>query len=61
MNTRLTPIEFAAQIDAAKARAHALRQQAIRTGWAALGHSLRRAWHACWRWMPRGRTATITR
>lgn len=46
MNTHLTPIEHAAMIDHAKARAHELRQQAIRAGWDTLGHALLRTWHA---------------
>ena len=37
MNTRLTPTEFAAALDAAEARAHALRGEAIRAAWNALG------------------------
>jgi hypothetical protein len=61
MDTRPTPIEFAAQIDAAKARADAMRQQAIGDAWAALGHALLRTWHAAGRWMPRRRAATIAR
>jgi hypothetical protein len=46
MTARFTPGEFAMQLDAAKARAYALRQEAIRAGWDALGHALLRAWHA---------------
>ena len=46
MTARFTPGEFAMQLDAAKAHAHALRQEAIRAGWDALCHALLRAWHA---------------
>ena len=46
MTARFTPGEFAMQLDAAKAHAHALRQEAIRAGWDALGRALLRAWHA---------------
>jgi hypothetical protein len=59
--TPRTPTEHAALIDAAKAHAHELRQQAIRAGWDALGHALLRAGHAARRWMPRHRPATMTR
>ena len=60
MNTRLTPTEFAAQINAAKARAHALRQETICAGWDAIGHALLRVWHAMRRWKPHRRAATMT-
>ena len=61
MNTHLTsPTEFASQIDAAKARAHALREEAIRAGWNALGHALRRAWHAVWCWKPHRHAAKMS-
>ncbi len=60
MNTRLTPIEFAAQLDAAKARAHALRDEAIGAAWNALGHALLHAWHAARRWKPNRSAATMT-
>jgi hypothetical protein len=60
MTARFTPTEFAMQLDSAKARAHALRQEAIRAGWDALGHALLRAWHAAGRWMPRHEAATMT-
>lgn len=60
MNTRLTPTEFAAELDAAKARAHALRDEAIRAAWDALGHALLRAWHAARRWKRHRRAATMT-
>lgn len=59
MSTRLTPTEYAALIDDAKARALALRQQAIHDQWEALGHALRRTWHAARRWMPRRHAATM--
>ena len=59
MNTHLSPIEHAAMIDNAKARAHELRQQAIRAGWDTFRHALLRAWHAARRWMPRHRAATM--
>ena len=61
MNTRpMNPIEFAAEVDAATARAHALREEAIRAGWNALGHALLRAWHAALRWKQHRRAATMT-
>jgi len=60
MNTRLTPTEFAAALDAAEARAHALRGEAIRASWDALGHALLRAWHAALRWKQHRRAATMT-
>jgi hypothetical protein len=56
---RITPAELALQIDAAKERALALRQQAIRDGWRALEQALLRAWRAVWRHMPRHRAATM--
>ena len=61
MNNHLTPTQFAAQLDAAKANAHALRQEAIRAGWDALGHALLRLWHAVRRWKPRRHAATMSR
>jgi len=61
MNTHLTPTEHAAVIDAAKARAHALRQEAIRDGWDAIGRALLRAGHAARLWMPRRQPATMSR
>ena len=60
MNTHLTPTEFAAALDAGKARAHALRGEAIRAAWDALGHALLRAWGAARRWKPQRRAATMT-
>jgi len=60
MNTRLTPTEFATALDAGKARAHALRGEAIRASWDALGHALLRAWHAALRWKHHRRAATMT-
>ena len=60
MSTHLTPIEFAARLDAAKARAHAVRNEAICAGWDALGHALLQAWHAARRWKPQRRAATMT-
>ena len=60
MNTRLTPTEFAAALDAAKARALTLRGEAIRAAWDALGHALLRVWHAALRWKRHRRAATMT-
>jgi len=61
MNNHLTPTEFAARLDTAKARAHALRQQAICAGWDAIAHALLRVWHAVWRWKPHRHAATMSR
>jgi len=62
MNTRpMNPIEFAAEVDAAKARAHALREEAIRAGWNALGHALLRMWHGARYWKRQRHAATIGR
>ena len=58
MDTRpMTSTEFAAQIDAAKARAHALRVEAIQAGWNALGDALLRVWHVARHWKPQPHAA----
>jgi hypothetical protein len=42
----LSPLEFAALMDAAKARAVEARREAINDFWAAVARGIRRAWRA---------------
>jgi hypothetical protein len=42
----LSPLEFAALVDAAKARALEARREAINDFWTAVVRSIRRAWRA---------------